>query len=200
LLDRLRAVVATPAEPAEALTEFNERFERGLRFRLTEQQVIEYLGQGVQMIAPEAEAHVLIGDEGSSLTEMAAVGQQTRAGCGVADTDMCPAIVQNETLRFDNSTFLDACPFLSARASGACAAVCVPIGETGTTRGVVHITTLLNAALPDPTVAAVERSATQISGRLIELGATRRNRPVPAGPEPREPAHAYDDEPVDSRV
>jgi hypothetical protein len=200
LLDRLRAVVATPAEPVEALAEFNERFERGLRLRLTEQMVIDYLGQGVQMIAPEAEGHLLIGDEGSTLAEMTTVGQATRPGCGVSDTDMCPAIVQDETLRFDNSTFLDACPYLSARSSSACAAVCVPIGEPGATRGVVHITTLLNAALPDPTVAAIERSATQVSTRLITLGATRRGRTTDDTSSTDEPADTYDLEPVESRV
>jgi len=174
LLDRLRAVVATPGEPAEALDEFNLRFARGLRLRLTNEQVVQYLGQGVHLIAPEAEAQVLLATHGAELDERAAVGQGTRPGCGVTHADLCPAVVQGETLHFDNSTFLDACPHLSDRPTGACAAVCVPLERTGDVAGVVHITTLLNAALPPETVDAIEHAVQEVSVRIVELRASRR--------------------------
>jgi hypothetical protein len=176
LLDRLRSVVATPTEPSEALDEFDARFGRGLRLRLTDQQVIDYLGLGVNLIAPDAETQVLLASAGEALDGSATAGHGTRAGCGVRDSDLCPAIVQGETLRFDNSSYLDACPQLTNRGAGACAAVCVPLPDTGGARGVVHITTLVNATLPDSTVEAIEQAAALVGERLVQL----RTRKSPA--------------------
>ena len=176
LLDRLRAVVATAEEPAEALQEFNLRFARGLRLRLTNEQVVQYLAQGVHLIAPDAEAQVLFASNGDALDERAVVGPGTRPGCDVTHGDLCPAVVHGDTLHFDNSTLLDACPHLTNRPTGTCAAVCVPLARDGDIRGVVHITTLLNAALPAATVDAIEEAAQQVSARLVELNTSRRKR------------------------
>ena len=176
LLDRLRAVVATPAEPVEALDEFTLRFARGLRLRLTDEQVVQYLGQGVHLVAPDAETQVLLASGGGELDVHSAVGPGTRLGCDVTHADLCPAVVQGDTLHFDNSTLLDACPHLTSRATGPCAAVCVPLQRDGDVRGVVHITTLLNAALPTATVYAIEEAADQVSVRLVELRISRGTR------------------------
>ncbi len=176
LLDRLRAVVATSAEPVEALQEFNLRFARGLRLRLTNEQVVQYLAQGVHLIAPDAEAQVMFASSGDALDEHAVVGPGTRPGCDVTHADLCPAVVHGDTLHFDNSTLLDACPHLTNRPTGTCAAVCVPLERDGDVLGVVHITTLLNAALPAATVDAIEHAAQQVSVRLVELNTSRHSR------------------------
>ena len=181
LLERLRSVVATTAEPAEVIDEFTSRFARGLRMRLTDNMVLQYFGQGVHLLAPDAEAQVLFATTGSTMREVAAVGHQTRPGCGVPGAGLCPAIAQNDTLTFDDSSSFDACPFLAERSAGSCAAVCVPIDREGSLQGVVHITTLRNASLPASTVAAIEDAATQVRGRIVELHESRQTKSAMTG-------------------
>ena len=181
MLERLRSVVATTAEPAEVIDEFTSRFARGLRMRLTDNMVLQYFGQGVHLLAPEAEAQVLFATTGSTMREVTAVGHETRPGCGVPEAGLCPAIAQNDTLTFDDSSSFDACPFLAERSAGSCAAVCVPIDREGSLRGVVHITTLRNAVLPSSTVAAIEDAATQVRGRIVELHESRQTKSAITG-------------------
>ena len=61
-------------------------------------------------------------------------------GCPVGGPADCPATNSGQTLSFENSARLDACPWLRDRQNGACSATCVPVAIAGRTIGVLHVT------------------------------------------------------------
>jgi diguanylate cyclase (GGDEF)-like protein len=70
---------------------------------------------------------------------------------------------------FESSEYLNACPHLADRPSGACSAVCIPVSSMGHNLGVLHITG------PDGAPPAIERTdglsvvATQAGIRIDNL-------------------------------
>mgnify|MGYP001792814288 CR=1 FL=1 len=64
--------------------------------------------------------------------------KQHRSGCSVATPDSCPAIRRGQTLVFDSSTALSACPHLGDIDDSPCSAVCIPVTVLGSPMGIVH--------------------------------------------------------------
>ena len=75
--------------------------------------------------------------------------------------DDCPAASRARTLVFPDSTAIDACPNLRGR---GCSALCVPMGISGNSVGVFHVTTVDGT----PPSAAVERNVEVVARRTSE--------------------------------
>ena len=69
------------------------------------------------------DAELLLADSSDAhLKRALAVTSDGPAHCGVVAPHDCPAIRRSQTLHFNSSSALDACPHLDGRPSGACSA------------------------------------------------------------------------------
>lgn len=65
-------------------------------------------------------------------------GLERRSGCSVATPDGCPAIRRGQTLVFESSRALSACPHLGDIDDSPCSAVCIPVTVLGSPMGIVQ--------------------------------------------------------------
>jgi diguanylate cyclase (GGDEF)-like protein len=153
---------------------FETRLANALEMAETE---TEALGAGARALAT-ADARItgelLLADNSHAHLERSFVvgagAGAAEAGCSVESPGRCVAARRGQTQYFDDSDALDACPKLRDRASGRCAAVCVPVSIMGRSVGVVHLTEPLgrdadDRHLPDM-IERAELLAHQLGGRL----------------------------------
>jgi diguanylate cyclase (GGDEF)-like protein len=135
--------------------EFETKLHRAMEMAATEDVVhtatrkaltIGFSGRDVELLlADSSDAH---------LKRAVVVNDAANSGCGVVAPHDCPAIRRSQTMQFDSSEALDACPHLENRPIGACSAVCVPVSVGGRSIGVLHAV----AGLEDlPTAMQVRR-------------------------------------------
>jgi diguanylate cyclase (GGDEF)-like protein len=153
---------------------FETRLANALEMAETES---EALAAGARaLLTADADADVtgelLLADNSHAHLERAfVVGRDAgQVGCSVESPGRCVAARRGQTQVFDDSEALDACPKLRDRASGRCAAVCVPVSIMGRSVGVVHMTEPVRREADERQLPAlVERAellAHQLGGRL----------------------------------
>ncbi|MEO1064675.1 MAG: diguanylate cyclase [Actinomycetota bacterium] len=89
-----------------------------------------------------------------------------RSGCSVATPDSCPAIRRGQTLVFDSSTALSACPHLGDIDASPCSAVCIPVTVLGSPMGIVHAVSEEHDAWEPQEVESLETVAMHAGTRI----------------------------------
>jgi diguanylate cyclase (GGDEF)-like protein len=87
----------------------------------------------------------------------------------------CPAASRGQTMIWDSSRALDACPHLRGRPTGDCSAACVPVSVAGNTVGIVHTTAPDEHPPPARTVDRFELIARRAGERIGMLRAFARS-------------------------
>ena len=95
--------------------------------------------------------------------------------CPVSSPNECPVTRHGQSLVFDDSGALDACPFLVDRESVPAAAVCTPVSVAGRTTGVLHQAYLGTGSVPAHRVRQLEIVARKAGERLGMLRAFERS-------------------------
>ncbi len=123
-------------------------------------------------LVPELPAEVLLAD--SSRAHLRRVAKNPQAGapdCQVSTPFDCPAVRRSQTLVFESSSKLNACPVLVERQGAPCSAVCTPVSFMGEALGVVHVVAEDGKAPEETVVKQLELLASQTGARIGTLRA-----------------------------
>jgi diguanylate cyclase (GGDEF)-like protein len=120
---------------------------------------------------------LLLADSSRARLETAATHPRAGApGCTVGSPFACVAVRRGNASTFENSTALNACPYLRSRSSQPLAAVCVPVGFKGRTLGVIHAAGPTDTPLGPAQVAALTTLGIQTGIRIGTLRAFERTQ------------------------
>jgi diguanylate cyclase (GGDEF)-like protein len=148
--------------------EFEAALNRAVEMAGTIDGVYRVTGRAITNGTPNLDAELLLADSSEAHLKLAvaAGGDGRRARCNVTTPRDCPAIRRAQTLLFQSSETLDACPHLEGRERGACSAVCVPVSVGGRSIGVLHAAAGLDAPPSTADAAALEAVATVVGSRI----------------------------------
>ena len=170
-----RARLRERAERTSGLRrEYEAMLQQGLEMSKTETGAYGIMHRALRTSVPHLQVEMLVADSSRShfrQTLHTGTGPEQRSGCGVMSPLDCPATVQGHTLVFPSSTALNACPYLSGRASGELSAACVPISTTGRTVGVVHATAPDGHPPDEAEIRYLEITSRRASERIAMLRA-----------------------------
>ena len=169
----LAQVVETVDRRDEALrresgrAEFASRLQRALDLADTEEHALDTVAIGIEGALPRVPAEVLLADSSRAhLRRRTHAAGAEPPGCPVDHPSQCAAIRCGQTLRFDSSRELDACPRLRDRPGSVCSATCVPISVMGRTIGVLHATGPEGRPATDEAVKRLETIAIHAGSRI----------------------------------
>jgi diguanylate cyclase (GGDEF)-like protein len=132
-----------------------------------EPEALRVIERTLGSIAPAAMTELLLADNSHAhLSRKAVAGDSGATGCGVDSPHQCPAARRARTHRFVDSDEVNACPKLSQRPSGRCAAVCIPVSVMGRTVGVIHSVTSVDAPMSDAALHDLHALANHAGARL----------------------------------
>ncbi|PKN58492.1 MAG: hypothetical protein CVU56_05270 [Deltaproteobacteria bacterium HGW-Deltaproteobacteria-14] len=150
-----------------ARSDFGSRLQRALDLADTEDDALDTVALAIESALPGMPAEVLLADSSRAhLRRRAHAAGAEPPGCPVDHPSQCAAIRCGQTLRFESSRELDACPRLRDRPGAVCSATCVPVNVMGRTIGVMHVTGPERAAWPEQTVQRLETVATHGGSRI----------------------------------
>ncbi len=121
--------------------ELSARLADGMEAANTEVAALRVLERALASVLPGRPAELLLAD--SSMAHMSTMARNAGVdppGCGVESPWSCPAVRRSETVVYEDSGEVRACPYLLGREGGACSAVCVPVSFMGGAMGVLHAT------------------------------------------------------------
>ena len=157
------SVVARKSERAE-------RLNRGLALVFDDAQLWTLSSRAIGQVSPATNAQLLTSGEDGALEQTLTVGPDAfHRGCTVPDRDLCPAMRLDRVMRFENSEYLDACPFLAIREDGPLSAVCLPFHSQHTVAGVLHTTAPVDAPTSDANVDELTVALALIGKRSHEI-------------------------------
>lgn len=173
-LERAIARIALSVERRDAAlrkesarADFTSRLQRALDLVDTEEDALDTIAIAIETSLPGVPAEVLLADSSRAhLRHRTHAAGAEPPGCPVDHPSHCAAIRCGQTLRFDASRELDACPRLRDRPGAACSATCVPVNVMGRTIGVMHVTGPEGAPADEEAVARLEAIATYGGSRL----------------------------------
>jgi diguanylate cyclase (GGDEF)-like protein len=153
-------------------TEFEARLQRALEMSKSEQPVFELVAEALDDAAPNMRSELLLADSSRAHFRQVLVSadQEGDAGCAVMSPNDCPAASRGQTMIFPSSTAIDACPNLRGRGRSA---TCVPVGISGSSVGVFHVTTTDGSPPSESIRSNIEVVARRASERLAMLRAFR---------------------------
>jgi diguanylate cyclase (GGDEF)-like protein len=153
-------------------TEFEARLQRALEMSKSEQPVFDLVAEALDDAAPNMRSELLLADSSKAHFRQVLVSsdQEGDAGCPVMSPDDCPAASRGQTMVFPFSTAIDACPNLRGRGRSA---TCVPVGISGSSVGVFHVTTTDGSPPSESIRSNIEVVARRASERLAMLRAFR---------------------------
>jgi len=142
---------------------FEASLQSALEMSRAESSVFDLVAEALSEAAPGMHSELLLADSSKAHFRQVLVStaQADEVGCGVMSPDDCPAASRARTMIFPDSTALDACPNLRGR---GCSALCVPMGISGNSVGVFHITTVDGT----PPSGVVERNIEVVARRASE--------------------------------
>jgi len=150
-----------------ARTDFASRLQRALDLTDTEDHALDTVALAIENALPGVPAEVLLADSSRAhLRRRAHAAGAEPPGCPVDHPSHCAAIRCGQTLRFDSSRELDACPRLRERPGAVCSATCVPVNVMGRTIGVLHVTGEENEPCSEESVQRLETVATHGGSRI----------------------------------
>jgi diguanylate cyclase (GGDEF)-like protein/PAS domain S-box-containing protein len=121
--------------------QFASQLVEALEMADEEDAAYEVTARAMGEISESTPMELLLAD--SSQAHLRRVASNPSAGapsCPVRSPYSCVAVRRGAPIVFDSSESLNACPKLRGRESGACSAVCVPVGSMGRALGVLHMT------------------------------------------------------------
>ncbi|MEM9033064.1 MAG: sensor domain-containing diguanylate cyclase [Actinomycetota bacterium] len=98
------------------------------------------LGRAVDALTPRP-THLLLSATSQGHLRSIPLNEEAherRSGCSVATPGSCPAIRRGQTLVFESSRALSACPHLGDIDDSPCSAVCIPVTVLGNPTGIVQ--------------------------------------------------------------
>ncbi len=135
----LRAGVRQQVRHEETLRhDYEGRLQRALEMTKTESDVYDILGSALGESVSQLKIEMLIADSSRAHFSRVLTNHHEFEGCGVVSPLDCPAATGGQTLKFESSSALDACPYLKDRPAGACSAACIPVSIAGRAVGVTH--------------------------------------------------------------
>ena len=142
---------------------FEASLQSALEMSQAEASVFGLVAEALSQAAPDMHSELLLAESSKARFRQVLVStaRADEVGCGVMSPDDCPAASRARTLVFPDSTAIDACPNLRGR---GCSALCVPMGISGNSVGVFHVTTVDGT----PPSAAVERNVEVVARRTSE--------------------------------
>jgi diguanylate cyclase (GGDEF)-like protein len=149
---------------------FEASLQSALEMSRAEGSVFDLVSEALSQAAPGMRSELLLADSSKAHFRQVLVSssQADDAGCGVVSPDDCPAASRARTMVFADSTALDACPHLRGR---HCSALCVPMGISGNSVGVFHVTQQDGTPPSQEVEKNVEVVARRASERLAMLRA-----------------------------
>jgi diguanylate cyclase (GGDEF)-like protein len=153
--------------------EFEGRLARALDMAQDEASSLDVVDRALELAAPGLPSELLLADSSRAHLVRAAGAGLSRA-CTVESPRDCVAVRRGQTLVFNDSEELDACPYLRGRES-SCSSACVPVNVLGNTVGVLHIVGERGAPPSDDVVVRVETISTQAGARVGMLRALQRS-------------------------
>ncbi len=141
-----RAQAEVEAERSRAVAEvarqdLSTRMGDGMETANSEMAALAVVERALGRVVPGRRAELLLADSSMAHMVVAAVnGDMPVPGCKVTSPWSCPAVRRSETIIFDDSESMRACPYLTGRDGGSCAALCVPVTFMGGSMGVLHVT------------------------------------------------------------
>lgn len=150
-----------------SVQEFDSKLHRALEMAPTEDMTYQTTRKALRVGVNGLDAEILLADSSDAhLKRALVVDEDGPASCGVVSPRDCPAIRRAQTLLFESSEMIDACPFLEDRSGGACAAACVPLSVGGRSIGVLHTATTLANPPSGEQISRLESIATQVGSRI----------------------------------
>jgi len=149
---------------------FEASLQSALEMSRAESSVFELVSQALSQAAPGMRSELLLADSSKAHFRQVLVSsaQTDDVGCGVMSPDDCPAASRARTMVFPRSTALSTCPNLRGR---GCSALCVPMGISGNSVGVFHVTSVEGSPPSDAVQRNLEVVARRTSERLAMLRA-----------------------------
>lgn len=120
--------------------QFTRDLQDALEMADGEHAAMEVLGRAVDALTPRPTHLLLSASSHGHLRSIPLNGpaHDRRSGCSVATPTSCPAIRRGQTLVFESSRALSACPHLGDVDDSPCSAVCIPVTVLGNPMGIVH--------------------------------------------------------------
>jgi diguanylate cyclase (GGDEF)-like protein len=148
--------------------DLDSRLGRAFELADSEAGALDVVERALRTAVPTNATELLLADTQSAEFARAAwqAPDGSAPGCPVASPDACPATRRAETLVFDDSESVDACPRLRDHPGGACSAVCVPVAVTGHSIGVLHTVGQPGDPPGQLSIAALQAIANQAGNRL----------------------------------
>jgi GGDEF domain-containing protein len=139
----------------------------GEEMAATEEMAYHSTTKALAIALDGLDAELLLADSSEAhLKRVLAVRDEGLAACGVVAPHDCPAIRRSQSLQFESSGALDACPYLDQRPSGPCSAACVPVSVGGRSIGVLHAVGPDGRPATSVQIARWEAVATQVGSHI----------------------------------
>mgnify|MGYP000424255741 CR=1 FL=1 len=127
-------------EKLEVEDRFVDSLNEGMDLADSVADVIQLVERALDRLNEPRPAELLLADSSEAhLRQTAAHPTLGAPGCSVETPFQCPAVRKAQSVSFDSSNALDACPRLVEHAT-ACSAYCVPVSFMGRALGVLHST------------------------------------------------------------
>jgi diguanylate cyclase (GGDEF)-like protein len=128
-------------------------------------------------IDPDQPVELLLSPPGSrDLLRVAANTSVAAPACPVEHAHACVAIRRGQTVVFDSSDAINACPKLQGRPGGPLSAACIPVAVAGQPVGVLHATGPDQHPPDEPSNGQLNTLASQFGNRLGSLRALASSR------------------------
>jgi diguanylate cyclase (GGDEF)-like protein/PAS domain S-box-containing protein len=146
---------------------FGTQLVEALEMADEEQATFEVVERAMIEVSEQTPMELLISDSSRAHLERVATSPTAGApSCPVESPFSCVAVRRGNSVVFNSSESLNACPKLRDRAEGPCSAVCVPISFMGRSLGVLHTTGPEGDPLGNEQVAQLTTLATQAGARI----------------------------------
>jgi diguanylate cyclase (GGDEF)-like protein len=133
--------------------------------------------RALSAIDPEQPVELLLSPPGSrELFRVATNTSVPSPGCQAEHTGGCVAIRRGQTVVFDSSDAINACPKLQGRPGGPLSAACIPVAVGGRPVGVLHATGADLHPPGEPSNGQLATLASQVGNRLGSLRALASSR------------------------
>jgi diguanylate cyclase (GGDEF)-like protein len=149
-------------------SDLETRLQRGLEMAPNEEAAFDVVNQALVMVGGDSFVEVLAADSSHAHFKRAtATIDDENRRCAVGGPHDCPAASSGQSRVFNDSTALDACPFL--RSHDPAWAMCVPISMAGRTTGVVHAEAPAETPPPTAILPELELVARKAGDRIGAL-------------------------------
>ena len=165
-----RTAISKGSPVAAQESEHITRLKRGLELVITDEQLWRLSGRAIAAVMPTTMTELLTVDpvDGKLKRSVATGPDPSATGCDVDHAKACPSMRLDRVMRFENSEFLDACPYLQ-RAGEPISAVCIPFKTDKTITGVLHSVASVDKPVPQQGVDDLSAAVTLIGARSHEI-------------------------------